>query len=226
MLMAPMNGTPVCAGIRLSGNAPRKFTENLEPGWFQKYGDVVLSGRPARFEECNAPLDRWFEVHAFPLQAKKRIGITFSEISQQKQDLARLEYELRQSQAELSRAVATLHEEVLQRMEAERVLRDHSEQLRSLASQLTLAEQRERMRLSQVLHDGLQQILVGAKYQLSFIGKKSSFQQDIAGLAEILDSAIETSRSLTAELGPPVLCEGGLVSSLEWLVSGCMKNTV
>ena len=109
--------------------------------------------------------------------------------------------------------------DVTQRMQAERDLRQRSEQLRALASQLTLAEQRERRRLAQVLHDGLQQILVGARYRLSVLenAPQTDIRRAATEVSDLLDEAIETSRRLTYDLGPPILHEGGLVPALEWL---------
>lgn len=91
-------------------------------------------------------------------------------------------------------------------------------QLRQLAAELTLAEQRERQRISLVLHDGLQQILVAAKFQIALLEKTKDVTKKTTELAELIDDAIETSRSLTAELSPPILHQGGLVPALEWLV--------
>ena len=82
-------------------------------------------------------------------------------------------------------------------------------QVRALARALTLAEQAERRRLAEVLHDGLQQILHGAQIHLS-IG-------DVERAEALLDEAIQTARSLSHELAPPVL-EGRDISELfEWL---------
>lgn len=90
-------------------------------------------------------------------------------------------------------------------------------QLRALAGELTLAEQRERQQLANVLHDGLQQILVGAKFRLSSASRSEDIQSSLHQVSELIDDAIETSRSLTAELSPTVLLQGDLVSALEWL---------
>lgn len=128
-----------------------------------------------------------------------------------------LELRVEERTAELSQAVAVLNQEVMQRIEAERQMRSYSDRLRALASELTMAEQRERMRLAEVLHDGLQQILVGAKYQLASVRNSVDFPRGVADLSSLLDEAIATSRSLTAELSPPILREGGLVPSLQWL---------
>ena len=90
-------------------------------------------------------------------------------------------------------------------------------QLRALAGELTISEQRERQRLAQVLHDGLQQILVGAKYRLDFACRSQNVRDGLDQVSELIDDAIQTSRSLTAELSPPVLLEGDLPLALEWL---------
>lgn len=120
--------------------------------------------------------------------------------------------------AELTRTVEALQMEVAARVEAEKGLQERSRQLRLLASELTLAEQRERQRLAQVLHDGLQQILVGARFRLELLGRTDS---DVSKATEELDGllldAIQTSRNLTAELSPPILHEAGLMGGLEWL---------
>jgi PAS domain-containing protein len=65
--------------------------------------------------------------------------------------------------SELSQTIRSLRSEIAKRTLAEQTLRDRSEQLRKLASELTLAEHRERRRVAQILHDHLQEVLVGAK---------------------------------------------------------------
>jgi PAS domain S-box-containing protein len=110
--------------------------------------------------------------------------------------------------------------ESLERRVAERsmVAEYRAEQLQKLTSELTLAEQRERQRLAIILHDGLQQILVGAKIQLGFVEKSRDVHQAVEQVTELIDDAIETSRSLSAELSPPILLQGDLILALEWLV--------
>jgi signal transduction histidine kinase/ActR/RegA family two-component response regulator len=130
-----------------------------------------------------------------------------------------LERRVSERTARLTQTVETLREEVSRRIQAEEVLRERSQQLRVLASELTLAEQRERQRLALVLHDGLQQLLVGARLRLALLERHSpdGMSSAAAGVSELLGEAIETSRSLSAELSPPILREAGLVPALEWL---------
>lgn len=91
-------------------------------------------------------------------------------------------------------------------------------QLRELATDLTLSEQRERQRLAMVLHDGLQQILVAAKFRVAMLEREKDLGKAATEISGLIDEAIQTSRSLTAELCPPILYRGGLVAALEWLV--------
>ena len=118
-------------------------------------------------------------------------------------------------------------EDVTERKRAEDQLRALNEalerrtaQLRQLASELTLTEQRERRRLALILHDHLQQLLVGAKMRVEMLESRlqqSDMPEHIRQVAEILGESIEASRSLTAELSPPILYEAGLAAALEWL---------
>jgi signal transduction histidine kinase/PAS domain-containing protein/ActR/RegA family two-component response regulator len=94
-------------------------------------------------------------------------------------------------------------------------------QLQALAVEFVQAEQNEKRRLARILHDHLQQILVGAKFGASLILAKAKDNEDIAQTAEELigtiDEAIRASRSLSADLSPPVLHEKGLAAGLKWL---------
>jgi CheY-like chemotaxis protein len=106
---------------------------------------------------------------------------------------------------------------VAQRRFAEESLMHRSEQLRRLARELTLTEQRERQQLAYLLHDGLQQILVGAKYRLALAARSQNAPDAFNEVTELIDDAIKTSRSLTAELSPTILQQKELIPALEWL---------
>ncbi len=96
-------------------------------------------------------------------------------------------------------------------------------QLRSLTLELTRAEGRERRRVAQILHDHVQQLLVGARYSMGAVrnSRAASRLTLVRETAERVDSflgeAIEASRSLTYELSPPVPYQGSLTEALEWL---------
>jgi PAS domain S-box-containing protein len=99
---------------------------------------------------------------------------------------------------------------------------ERTAQLRTLASELTLAEQRERRRLAQILHDHLQQLLVGAKFSAVALRNRLSDPELLGSLAtinDLLDQSVRVSRSLTVEISPPILYDGGLAAALQWLAS-------
>lgn len=112
---------------------------------------------------------------------------------------------------------ATLEQRVAERS-AEAQWR--ANQLQRLAAQMTQAEERERRRLAQFLHDHLQQVLVAVKLKFSSADIKAQGLRDAAALTEagdLIDEVIRDSRSMTAELSPPALYDGGLAAGLEWL---------
>mgnify|MGYP001098177670 CR=1 FL=1 len=97
-----------------------------------------------------------------------------------------------------------------------------AEQLRALSLELVQAEQRERHRLAQILHDDLQQLLVGASFSVEALAGKArgkALQDSLGTLAGTIAEALEVSRSMTQELSPPIFYEQGLVAGLEWVCS-------
>jgi PAS domain S-box-containing protein len=93
-------------------------------------------------------------------------------------------------------------------------------QLRALTTELAQAEDRERRRLAQILHDHLQQLLVATRFSAESLcrtAKEESQRSSAAQMLELLDQAIGASRSLTVQLSPPILHEAGLAAGLMWL---------
>ena len=95
-----------------------------------------------------------------------------------------------------------------------------ADKLRALAVEAGHAEGRERRRLALVIHDHLEQLLVGARYSLEALRSKAK-ARPLAQLARpitgTLDEAIEVARALAVELGPPDLQGQGLAAGLQWL---------
>lgn len=117
----------------------------------------------------------------------------------------------------------TLEQRVAERTaEAER----RSGQLRTLASELTLAEQRERRRIATELHDHLAQLLVVCKMRAGFlrVGLPKSKAKDLTELEEFISQALDYTRTLMADLSPMILHEEGLVAGLEWLAPKMTKH--
>jgi CheY-like chemotaxis protein len=94
-----------------------------------------------------------------------------------------------------------------------------ADQLRDLALALADAEARERKRLAQRLHDGLQQFLSAARLKAALVRRRLSPEdaESILQVERMLEQAIEESRNLTTELCPPVLYDAGLIPAVETL---------
>lgn len=111
----------------------------------------------------------------------------------------------------------------VEKVALKRDVEDKNRQLRMLASALTLAEQRERRRVSQILHDHVQQILYGIQMRSQLIGLDAApderVRDHLAALQALVAEAIRTTRTLTVELSPPVLQSEGLAAALQWLAS-------
>jgi PAS domain S-box-containing protein len=52
-------------GDDVVGRCVREVMASIEDVWIERYGDVVLTGKPARFEDYSAALQKTFEVVAF-----------------------------------------------------------------------------------------------------------------------------------------------------------------
>ncbi len=131
------------------------------------------------------------------------------------EEMRRSERALRQRTDELRELNETLEQRVAQR----------TARIQELASQLTMAEQKERRRISQVLHDDLQQQLYGIQLRLAVLRHRASDETHAKLLEEIaqaeawIKDAIATTRRLSVDLSPPVLTQAGFVEALEWLKS-------
>jgi PAS domain S-box-containing protein len=124
----------------------------------------------------------------------------------------------KEAEAALQQAHAALATRATELAEAVRTLERQADQLRMMAAELAVAEQRERQRLAAVLHDGLQQILVGGRLRVTLLARHPdpAVTAACSDLGRFLDEALASSRALTAELNPPVLQEG-LTAGLTWL---------
>ena len=124
---------------------------------------------------------------------------------------------LRASEAQLHQLNETLEQQVAERT----ALAEHrARQLRRLATQLTQVEQRERRRLSDALHDNLQQLLAAARMNLGPLRKRmrdSPHLDRLEQIDQLVGESIEVSRSLAFDLSPPVLHDAGLAAGLTWL---------
>jgi PAS domain S-box-containing protein len=110
--------------------------------------------------------------------------------------------------------------DISERKRTEERLQDYQQQLRRLASEISLAEEKERRRIASELHDGAIQNMALAKIKLGEFEKGLEPNRRGATLDEIrelLELSIHDARSLIFQLSPPVLYELGLGAAIEWL---------
>jgi PAS domain S-box-containing protein len=112
-------------------------------------------------------------------------------------------------------------EDITERKKAEEKLFEYQKQLRSLALELSLSEERMRRQMAMNVHDHLGQNLAISKIKLDGLRKSLKAAEKIREVDEIrrlIAEAIEGVRSLTFELSPPVLYELGFEAAVEWLL--------
>jgi PAS domain S-box-containing protein len=116
--------------------------------------------------------------------------------------------------------IAVYARDITHRKQAEERIRAYQGRLRSLASQLSLTEERERRRIATALHDRVGQTLAICKIKLGALRKLASSTELADPLDEIrqfIEEIIQDMRSLTFELSSPILYQLGLEAALEWL---------
>lgn len=174
--------------------------------------EAMQRRRPGHVESFHEPSQRWFEHRMYPYGGG--VSIFFSDMTNRKQ----VEQQLTQWNAELEQRV---HERT-------EILIASQTRLRALASELSLAEQRERRRLATEIHDSLAQMLALAKIKLSQVRRQSRLSSGQERLAqeseEIVGEALAYTRTMIAELSPPVLYQFGLVMGIKWLAEQMLRH--
>jgi signal transduction histidine kinase len=135
-----------------------------------------------------------------------------------------VEEALRAGEEALRQANEQLEERVRERTLELRALMEDLEEsrddLRKLASELVLAEEQERKRISVVLHDEVAQTLAAARTRLELLRNmpcNDDFRQSITQAQELIAQSIRETRALMTDISSPVLYEMGLRSAVETL---------
>jgi PAS domain S-box-containing protein len=111
-------------------------------------------------------------------------------------------------------------QDVHDRKQAEAQVEAYQEQLRSLAYGVVVAAERERRRIGVELHDrtiqnlGLTAVKLAELRDRVAAGRHGPLVDEVQSLVK---ETIRDTRSLLAELGPPVLYELGFEAAVEWL---------
>ena len=115
--------------------------------------------------------------------------------------------------------IVDVYDDITERKHAEAKLLMYQEKLQSLASELSLVEERERRSIATDLHDQIGQTLSVIKmrcFDLRDHLEDANLIRLIDEIRELVKQTIKDTRSLTFELSPPVLYELGLVAAIDW----------
>jgi two-component system NarL family sensor kinase len=131
---------------------------------------------------------------------------------------------IRDNDARVTGAVI-VNEDVSAHMTAERERNDALKQLRTLTGRLMRAQDDERRRIAQMLHETTAQDLAALKMHLARLDRTGTglLDADRAALTESIDLADRSMsgiRTLSYLLHPPFLDEAGLLSAIRWYASG------
>ena len=117
-------------------------------------------------------------------------------------------------------SLAAYARDITDRKLAEQKLVNYQNQLRQLASELSLTESRERRRIASDLHDRIGQILFLSRMKLEDL-EELNRQPELAGLAResvnLVEQALHDTRGLIMEISPPALHVLGLEAALNEL---------
>ena len=148
---------------------------------------------------------RWLHERAFPIRdhtgAVDRLAGVVEDITARKQ----VELELQAARDELEKR--------------------RRSQIETLTSQLLLAEERERRKLAQDLHDGTNQTVTLALLKLAQLRESTEgpVRERLCEIEGLIDEVNRASRSLTFQLSPPVLYDLGFEPAVQWLVEDIQR---
>jgi signal transduction histidine kinase len=190
------------------GRRIREVAPTYEEHWFELYGHIARTGESKSFEYAAPQLGRWFEGHAYRAgTGNDTIAVIFHDITEPR----RREQQLTESNKALEERVAA------QALELAKCY----EQLREMATDLTLAEQRERKKLATELHEDLAERLMLARLKLGQIHQRAILDAPSEQLLKeadvVLTRSLAYTRTLVADLSPMVLQDLGLSAAVRWL---------
>jgi PAS domain S-box-containing protein len=227
--LGSISGDTTCHALTHNSKQPCRGMRHTCP-----LREIKKTKKPVTLEHIHFDKEgnaRHVEIHGFPIFDDEGNVIQMIEYSLDITERKILEEELQRSRNELENRVIertkelikandALRNEIAEHKRTEKKLLDYQQKLRSLASDLTLTEERERRRIATDLHDSIGQALALSKMKLSEIRHSSPDTELCRELDEIyglLERTIQDTRSLTFKISLPILYELGLESALEWL---------
>lgn len=117
--------------------------------------------------------------------------------------------------------------DITERKQTEEKILDYQKRLKSLASELSLAEERERRRIATHLHDHVAQALVLSRINLRTLSRSAGLTDNslLDEIRESIKSMVEHVQSLTFDLSSPTLYKFGLERAIDELLNEQFQKT-
>ncbi|KJS29537.1 MAG: hypothetical protein VR64_20505 [Desulfatitalea sp. BRH_c12] len=204
-------GVSVCGCVEKDGE--RIIAENIQNDHDLQTRLVKTFGVQAYC--CHTLMAQGRPIGTLSFGTKTRTNFTEDEIALMKSISDQVAVAMRRlmSEKELRQLNETLEVRIAERTE---IAVKRTKQLQSLAVELIEAEQKERRRIADLLHDDLQQMLAAAKMQLQSLQVNTMHDPVLELVTEILQESIAKSRQLSHELYPAVLQTSGIIAALNW----------
>jgi PAS domain S-box-containing protein len=112
--------------------------------------------------------------------------------------------------------------DITERKKAELALAQSEQQLRLLSAQLLTAQENERKRLAQELHDGIGQSLTAIKFrvenciQLTSESGDTTHLESVRAIVPAIQDAVEEVRRISMDLRPSILDDLGILATITW----------
>ncbi len=196
------------------------YPEDLEPDWAAVRrlltGEIETFSMEKRYIRKDGSLI-WVHLTVSLLRDAQGCPQQFISIVQDIQSRKEAQSQLLQLADDLERRVE----------ERTRELADSQDRLRALTTDLNLAEHRIRKQLATDLHDYLAQLLVLSRIKLGQAKLEEvtpAAAQAMTDVQEVMDQALAYTRTLVAQLSPPILNEFGLLMALRWLADRMQRE--
>jgi PAS domain S-box-containing protein len=123
---------------------------------------------------------------------------------------------------EFIESVVPLIGEAIHRFDLEEEVRESENRLRHLSSQLLVAQENERKRISREVHDSLGQSLSAIKFRVEGMlqevrkSREKTIAKSLENIIPIVQQSIEEARRIQMDLRPSVLDDLGILATISW----------
>ena len=159
----------------------------------------------------------------------KEQGYVIFETINQRKDGSRFPVEIRANDLEFEGKEISICfvQDISERKRIEQELINRQALINSMAQELSVTEERERLRIAEELHDQIAPKLLLVKMRIqSLVDLLQGGVDDdaIESIMALIDQSISGISSLTLQLRPPILANAGLEAALKWLGQEFKEN--